>query len=244
MVGDGFRVEDRGGAERQQADHRPDLQPRGRSVGQTEDVVEEAVGLVPHLVVVVADPVHRVGDPHEVLEELERVLLVVRILVGQDERDLEHVLAVERHPGRPVGLLQRAAGRQRRAPIEDADVVEAEEAAGEDVAALRILAVHPPVEVEHQALERALQERDVLATEVALDLVEEERGPRVDRRIHVAEVPFVGRDLSVRVAVEAAQHQQELILGEIEVDERERERCGTPGPRRRTTGIPTCRASR
>ena len=36
-----------------------------------------------------------------------------------------------------VGLVDEAAGRQRRAAVEHADVVQAEEAALEDVAALR-----------------------------------------------------------------------------------------------------------
>ena len=45
--------------------------------------------------------------------------------------------AVHRHPARAVRLLEVPAGRQRRAAIEDADVVEAEEAALEDVHALR-----------------------------------------------------------------------------------------------------------
>ena len=42
--------------------------------------------------------------------------------------------------------------------IEDADVVEAEEAALEDVVALGVLAVDPPGEVEQQLLEDALEE--------------------------------------------------------------------------------------
>ena len=57
-------------------------------------------------------------------------------MLGEDEGDLQHVLAVERHPRGAVGLLERAAGRQRRAAIEDADVVEAEKAAVEDVSPL------------------------------------------------------------------------------------------------------------
>ena len=75
--------------------------------------------------------------------------------------DLEHVLAEQRHPGRAVRLLQIAAGRQRRAAVEDADVVEAEEAALEDVLAEAVLAVHPPGEVQQQLVERRLEELDV-----------------------------------------------------------------------------------
>ncbi len=73
-------------------------------------------------------------------------------------------------------------------------------------------------------MEGTLQELEVLASQVALHVVEEQGGPGVDRRVHVAEVPLVGRDLAVRVGVEAAQHQQQLLLREVEVDERERGR--------------------
>ena len=48
-----------------------------------------------------------------------------------------------------------------RAAVEDADVVQPQKAAGEDVAPGGILAIHPPVEVQHQALKRAFQEPQV-----------------------------------------------------------------------------------
>ena len=48
--------------------------------------------------------------------------------------------------------------RQLRVAVEDADVVEAEEAALEDVVAELVLAVDPPVEVEQQLVEDALEE--------------------------------------------------------------------------------------
>jgi hypothetical protein len=61
----------------------------------------------------------------------------VRIVRGQ----LHHVLPEERHPGRAVRLFEVVAGRQRRTPVEHADVVEAEKAALEHVLAEAILAV-------------------------------------------------------------------------------------------------------
>ena len=63
------------GAERQQTHHRADLQPERFAARQPEDVVVEAVRLVPHVVPVLAGLVHRVGDPDEVLDELEGSLL-------------------------------------------------------------------------------------------------------------------------------------------------------------------------
>ena len=54
--------------ERQQPHHRAHFQARGAPVGQAEHVVVEAVLLVPHAFL--ADPVHGVGNPKEVLDEL------------------------------------------------------------------------------------------------------------------------------------------------------------------------------
>ena len=167
-----IRLEHRRRAQRQQPDQRPDLQTHRLAVGQPQQIVEESVLLVPHLVVMLADAVHRVGDPHEMLDELEGDLLVHRVVFGQDQGDLQHALAVERHPGRAVRLLQRAARRELRAAVEDADVVQTQKSAGEHVAPCGILAVDPPVEIQHQPLKRSFQEAQVRPAERPLHLVE------------------------------------------------------------------------
>ena len=51
-----------------------------------------------------------------------------------------------------------SAAGQRFGSIEEADVVEPEESAGEDVLALDVLSIHPPCEVQQQLLKRALEE--------------------------------------------------------------------------------------
>ena len=59
------------------------------------------------------------------------------------------------------------------AAVEHADVVQAQEAALEDVVALGVLAVDPPGEVEQQLVEDALQEGAVArAALLLLDLVD------------------------------------------------------------------------
>jgi hypothetical protein len=45
-----------------------------------------------------------------------------------------------------------------------------------------------------------------------------QRGERVDRRIHIAEIPFIGRYLAVRVEIPLAQHEFDLVFGEVDVD--------------------------
>ena len=149
---------------------------------------------------------------------------VVGVGHRQLDGDLQHVLAEQRHPGGAVGLLEVAAGRQRRAAVEDADVVEAQEAPLEDVPARAVLAVDPPGEVQQQLLEAALEPLPVpLAALRRFEAVGEDGRPGVDRRVDVAEVPLVGRDLAVGVHVPLAQHQLELLLAEVGVDERQGE---------------------
>src|SRR5436189_233520 len=64
----------------------------------------------------------------------------------------------ERHPRGAVRRFETAAGRQWRAAIEDADVIEPEEPALEHVLAESILAVDPPGEVQHELVERRAEE--------------------------------------------------------------------------------------
>ena len=156
-------LEDRHRGQRQQADDRAHLQARRAAVREAQHVVEEAVLLVPHLVVALAHPVHRAGDEQRVLEELLDELLVERLVQRQLDRDAQHLLAEEHHPRRAVGLVEVAAGGQRRRAVEHADVVEPEEAALEDVGAGAVLAVDPPGEVDQQLGEGVLQELDVAA---------------------------------------------------------------------------------
>ena len=141
----------------------------------------------------------------------------------------------QRHPRRAIGLFEVAAGGQRRAAIEDADVVEAEEAAFEDVLAEAVFAVHPPREVQQQLVERRRQKLQVhLAAQGLLGAMQKERGEGVHGRIHIAEIPFVGRHLAARVEIDVLEHQLHLLFGEIRIDDRERERVEGQIPR----GIP------
>ena len=95
------------------------------------------------------------------IAKFDRQLLIGRIVRRELEGDLEHVLGVEGHPRGAVGLLQIAAGRQRRAAVEDADIVEPEKPPFEEVPAEAVFAVHPPAEVRGELAEDPLQEFEV-----------------------------------------------------------------------------------
>src|SRR5215468_6687746 len=99
------------------------------------------------------------------LEEFARHVFVGGVLARELQRDGQHVEAVHAHPASCVRLLDVTAGRQRRASVEDADIVEAEEADLKNISAFGIFAIHPPGEVEQEFLEDALQKQsDARAT--------------------------------------------------------------------------------
>ena len=116
---------------------------------------------------------------------------------SQLDGDLQHVLAEHRHPRRAVRLLKTAAGRKRRTAVEDADVVQSEKPALEQILAESVFAIHPPTEIQHQLGERPLEKIEIaFSIQGLLGAVQEDCGPGVNRRIDVAEVPLVGRDLT------------------------------------------------
>src|SRR2546429_9896003 len=92
-------------------------------------------------------------------------LFVHRVVFGENEGDLQHVLAVDRHPGRPVRLLQSAARGELGTPVEYANVVQTQKSPGEHVAPGGVLAVDPPAEVQHQPLKRSFQEPKIRPAE-------------------------------------------------------------------------------
>ena len=57
-----------------------------------------------------------------------------------------------------------------------------------------------------------------------LAAVQEDHRPGQHRRIDVAEIPLIGRHLAVRVQIDFLQHQLELLLGEVDIDRRQRDR--------------------
>ena len=61
----------------------------------------------------------------------------------------------------------------------------------------------------------------------------------MNRRVHVAEIPFVGRKLTVRVHVPLAEHEHELILRKIRIDERQRNAVEGEIPRRVPRVLPS-----
>jgi hypothetical protein len=105
---------------------------------------------------------------------------------------------------------------------ERSDVVQAEEAAFENVHPFGILAVHPPGEIQQELVEDAL-EKDAIggATDAALDLVDAVGSPGMHRRVGAREIPLERGDLAVGMHVPLAQKQNQLFLGEVGIHERQ-----------------------
>lgn len=69
--------------------------------------------------------IHRIRNTHEVLEELRRHVLVIRIMSRQLESDRQHRRTIKRHPGRTVRLMKSMPLWQRLRTIEETDIVQA-----------------------------------------------------------------------------------------------------------------------
>src|SRR2546430_6391575 len=77
--------------------------------------------------------------------------------------------------------------------VKNSDVIEAQEAALKNICAVRVLAVHPPGEIQEQLVKNFLEESTIGdATHAALDFVDAPGGPGMNRWIHIAKGPFVG----------------------------------------------------
>ena len=221
--------------QREQSHDRTHTERRGLAV-DFDLVVIESVLLVPQTGA--ADGIDGISDGDEVLEEFRRHIFRGRVIAGQFQRHREHGIAEESHPGRSIGLFELAAVGQRFGAVEHADVVEPEEAAAEDVVALRVLAVDPPGEIDDELLERARQESAVALAARARHLVHAPARPGVDRRVHVVKRKLVGGKLSVRVHVPFTQKQNELFLGKMRINGRHHNHVEGEVPRREPRVFP------
>ncbi len=136
-----------------------------------EQIVKESFLAVPHLVVVLANAVHGVSDPDKMFDKAVSNVFIHGVVFRQNERDLQHVLAIESHPGGTICLIEVTARRELGTAVEHSDIVESKKPAGEDVLTLRVFPVNPPVEVQHQALKRALQETKIRAAQLFFNVV-------------------------------------------------------------------------
>src|SRR6516164_1941675 len=94
-----------------------------------QHVVEKAVFFVPQALAFQAAVAHGMGDVEEVLPELAGNVLIAGFVFPQLHGNGQQVQGVHCHPTGSIGLFEVATGRQRGAAIEDADIVQPEEAA-------------------------------------------------------------------------------------------------------------------
>ena len=225
-------VDDGCGQHGNDAHHGADLDRDRHPVRRHEPVVEQPVGVVPQPLV--GD---RAPDRREMLEELEHETGGGTAAAGQEDRHAPHREGVGRHPTGRVGLLERATDRQVGA-IQRPDVVQTEETALEQVRPGRVLEVHPPGEVHQELVEDLTEEVEVAG---AVDDEHLEGGPRLDGRVDVAEIPFVGGQRPVRMLEPLPAEQEQLILGERGVDMGQRDAVEGQIPRREPGVLPLVR---
>ncbi len=213
-----FRLKSFDGEQRDQPYHRANFHGKVVAIRQIQYVIKEAVFFVPQAHSVAPTVAHSMSDVDEVFPELASHVFVGWLLRRKFQGDGEQIQGVHRHPTRSIGLFEVSACGQGRAAIEDADVVQAKEAALKDVHALGVFAIHPPGEVEQKFMEHPHQELAVaLAGALLVDLVHAPCGPGMDGRVDVAKSPFVSWNLAVGMHVPLAQHQGQLFLGKFRI---------------------------
>src|SRR5579872_1445294 len=125
------------------------------------------------------------------------------------------------------------ARRQRLRPVEDSDVVEPQKSALKNIRPVWVFAIHPPRKIQQQLVKNSLEKVAVCnSTHASLDLVNAKRRPCMHRWVRMAEWPVRRRQLPVRVHVPLAQQQNQLLLGEIRIDQRNRNAMKRQIPRR------------
>src|SRR5438876_4869927 len=126
------------------------------------------------------------------LKELCGNILIDLVVPRQFEGDAHEVESIHRHPRSAVSLVNEAARGQRRAAVEHTNVVESKEAALKNVPTLRVLAIHPPGEVQHQLVKNPFEEGEValVTALLAVHLEHAPCRPGVNGRVDIAERPF------------------------------------------------------
>src|SRR5215467_10005368 len=100
------------------------------------------------------------------------------------------------------------AGWQRRAAVENADVIQPQKAPFEQVLTETIFTVHPPTEVQHEFGKRSFEKIHIARTlKGLLGAIQKDGSPRMHRRIHITEIPLVRGNLTCGVQKEFLQHQ-------------------------------------
>ena len=174
-------------------------------------------------------------------EKLRCDVLVDRVALSQLQRHREHRPTIKRHPRRPVGLLQRSAGRQRLRAVKHPDVVQPQKTAAEDMPPAGIFAVHPPGEIEQEFLKHPPQPYPIPGASFGRHFIHPPTRPRMHRRIHVGEIPLIRRHLPVRVHIPLAQQQIQLSFRKGRIDPRHRDHMESHVPRREPRILPLVR---
>src|SRR5512139_2305884 len=161
---------------------------------------------------------------------------------GEFQRNLQHILAEEGHPGRSIRFFQVTSRGKGCATVEDTDIVQAQKAAIEYIATVAVLAVDPPGKIEHQLLKSLFQKLQITLPSMQLfDIVNMPGCPGVHRWIDITEVPFIGWELTGGMQIKLAQYQAYLFLGIVQIDHRQRDGMKSQVPCRKPRVFPFIR---
>src|SRR5438105_14903860 len=116
-------------------------------------IVVKLVFFIPKANAFAAEIVHGRGDAEKMFEKFGSDIFVSVIFARQLDRDAHQVERKHSHPAGAIALLEMAAVGKARVAIEDADVVESEESALENIFTFGVFPVHPPGEGDEHFVE-------------------------------------------------------------------------------------------
>ena len=165
-------------------------------------------------------------------EKLNGHILVHRIIKRQFHGDPHHVECEHGHPAGTVGLFKMIPILKLHIAVEGAYVIQPQEPSAENIVSIFVFPVHPPGEIKEQFLKNTFQKRDVrFSIDLFINLIDPEGGPGMHGWVYIAEIPFVGGKLSIRVDIPFFGKKPKLVLCKCGIYKRKRNtvECEVPG---------------
>ena len=128
------------------------------------------------------------------LKEFNGHVFVNGIIKCKFHGNPHHIERKHRHPTCTVRLFQVVTVFKLHVSVECANIIESQKTSAKYVVSLFVFTVYPPGKIEKQFLKNTFKERNVgLPIYFFINLINAEGRPGMNRRINVAEVPFIGR---------------------------------------------------
>src|SRR5438552_5955612 len=96
-----------------------------------------------------------------------------------------------------------------KAAVKNTNIIKPQESAFKNIIAFNVFTVYPPCEIDKQFLKNFFKKLDITFTGLFLfNVIYLQCSPCLYRRIYIAEIPFICRQLAIRFHVPFAHNKQ------------------------------------